>query len=1108
MSFDALPIYEADQVLTAASLNDMRDYLERETRLTRRVLIGIGVMCGFDVDVDTQANVRISRGVAVTSEGYVIAEEAVVCDRRRDYALPLPTGDDVTPAEVDEAQYPFLFPDGNNQIEAWELLSTDANVSDGDPDPEALTSAFLADKTVLLFLEITQESLRNCDINDCSDQGSEMRFALRRLLIRRSDADAIMAAEQTIAGFPTDPANHPHLDLPLLRVPDLGFARHDIGSFPALFARIFQIAIQLSAHLPQAMRDAWATWQHVLRDIYPEDRFPGVHGPLTDDTFGNVWANLIVEPFQAQYFYDYMLDVVMAYNEFVAMARTYSCECLPNPARFPRHVLLGDTVARPIGSGLTISTPAEFAAFDPLAASTGLGPQPRPPRRRTPWTPACRGKALQGVRWSFYRMILLGQAFDLRGGLSEEVRITPSRHDTWTLGDRCIGHYYSTNINSDLFRVWSPEKTATNRLSTVYHRQFCPRDVNHPLLYRGTDGETHYEISGHIGKGLDQVLTDLVAHKHVLGLDFAIHPLLIRLGIDKNAESLALDRQAAQRAMVSLRRLILCRMGDYEVILLALLGALFALLVQIVRGIARQSAVRFATGDTLALAIPEPEAPANNDNTGPDRPFVRGDTFSIARDDVARLLALARMDAIRRPETPTFNAIRMTPQSRAELNAITGDLLKRFRDRPIDAKLVINRLAKPQDELNLGAVFTSVIDDPGDDSLFEKVRRSVSQLDISAKVDREAATQRVFTAVAATEAGIDLMDAASISTLENFEPEDFDRRINLFADRLNAFAAAAPVDPSPDGDEAAATNLAIADYAVAIDAQRAAFGTNGLAGEFQRRFLKIFEDMTLDGHARHMPGLEHRAGVPRGGTFYPICISRPDLIRQLELIAPSLNQLGENFAATVNAPLASGLIAAAQALLAAAGPANEDTLSDLIVVGDACTFHECCDGDCSDLVVAERIPRNYFNLRGEPAIALDPIMPNGDPPRPTPDHGFGDSFTAILWDIGVAPTPSFTHSNTYAVPSRPVPDNTGDLGRIIGRVRADNTRGVEVQVRITDLSGRTQKIIVTDMQFETQVQPGIHRLIAIAEGMIGEAQSITVAADDDTKITLILRPEV
>ena len=126
MNLDTIPIFKPFQALTADHLNDLREFLDREDRLTRRALIGIGVMCGFELDLDLSGRVHISKGVAVTSEGYVIAEDAVVCDRVLPYEVPLPTGEDVPPAQVAEARYPFLFPDRGPQIDAWEMLTTEA----------------------------------------------------------------------------------------------------------------------------------------------------------------------------------------------------------------------------------------------------------------------------------------------------------------------------------------------------------------------------------------------------------------------------------------------------------------------------------------------------------------------------------------------------------------------------------------------------------------------------------------------------------------------------------------------------------------------------------------------------------------------------------------------------------------------------------------------------------------------------------------------------------------------------------------------------------------------------------------------------------------------
>ena len=85
----AYPVFEASQVLTSTQLNDLTEYLEEQDRLSRRALSGIGVVCGFQVDAEGGA-VAISKGVAVTSEGFLIGSDAQVYDRVRTYDVPVP----------------------------------------------------------------------------------------------------------------------------------------------------------------------------------------------------------------------------------------------------------------------------------------------------------------------------------------------------------------------------------------------------------------------------------------------------------------------------------------------------------------------------------------------------------------------------------------------------------------------------------------------------------------------------------------------------------------------------------------------------------------------------------------------------------------------------------------------------------------------------------------------------------------------------------------------------------------------------------------------------------------------------------------------------------
>jgi len=1123
MKLDAIPVFKPNQALTADNLNDLRDFLDQEDRLTRRALVGIGVMCGFRIDVDAAADVLISKGVAVTSEGHLIAEPAVVCDRVVPYEVPLPSGEDVPPDQVAEARYPFLFPDGETQIDAWEMLTTEATVPAGEPAPDDITASFLTDKSVMLFLECTEESLKNCDINDCSDKGAELQYVLRRLLIRRADADAIMLQEAQVAGFATDRANHPSLTLKYLRVEDLGVAGNGIATYPALFARILQIAARLAADLPQALRDAWAAYSYLLADMYPVEHFP--EGPFPDDYFGNLWGNLASQPFLAQYFYGYMLDAALAYNAFVDKARAFDCECLPDTGRFPKHVLLGDPVACPKGFVTGVSTPAQFAAYDPLSASTGFGASPRPPRRRTPWTPACASPLRDDLRAVFHRLTLLAHAFQLRGLLQEEIRITPSRHDAAPLGDRCIPPYYAFTLQSDLLRVWSPRKTRANLLSTVYAHQFSKRDGEHPYLYR-IDGETFHAVAGHVGKSLDQAIRELIVHKRVLGLDFAIEPVWMGLSLADDADGQKLDEVTRQRALQAAQKLIICRMGDYEVVLLTLLAALFAFLVFIIRAVGRQMAADHAKVSSLSVIGRGASDTSSTGGTVAGR--------ELAAKDLARLAVIARMDALRRPEAAAFAAQRLDPKERREVRKISKDLLDRFRESAPEKGAATKALAGDAGETSVGGIYLAVKDDDDGGALFDRTRDRLARLRIG--TDNPEAAERVYNAVALMDAAETLAAKASVRSLAEFDAQGMEAAYLDFSDRMDVYAKTAPADPEDVDRATAASNLAIADYASAVAAQTATFSSAGLLGEAQRRMVAIFQDLTLAGYARRHPGLEHRAGVPKGGTLVLAYASKAELVALMRRAGPRLDKLTETLKLKgLVGSFIAGLAAAAEEVLKASGPRGEDPLSDFVVLADFCLTSKCCDSDCSDIVLEGGLPEDLFDLGKPGRMAVDPIVPNGTPPTRQPAFGPGDreAIGDLLGGIGVRPG-RFTGGGGLGrreepvtperpsepdQPSRPDqpdqpnrPDEPAErrlgvvAGRVTGAGSAATTPVPEAVVTATDRATRkTTRIATRDGEFKVRLPSGKYVFAAQADGFETATQDVALEPDGTVEIALRLK---
>lgn len=1127
MRLDAIPVFKPNQALTADHLNDLRKFLDYEDRLTRRALIGIGVMCGFKLDVDADASVLISKGVAVTSEGHLIAEDAVVCDRHVPYTVPVPSGEDVPPEQVAEAQYPFLFPDGENQIDAWELLTTEAEVPGGETPPTDITSAFLNDKTVMLFLECTEESLKNCDINDCSDKGAELQYVLRRLLVRRADADAMMAQEAAVAGIPTDLSSHPGLGLKYLRIEDLGLARNGIATYPAFFARILQIAARLAVDLPQVLRDAYSAYDYLLADMYPVERFPD--GPFPDSYVGNVWANLSTQPFLAQYFYDYLLDAALAYNAFVDKARAFECVCLPNAGRFPKHVLLGDPVAAARGFVAGVTTKAEFAAYDPLQASTGFGAGPRPTRRRTSWTPACAGPEREELRALFHRLTLLAHNFQLRGLLQEQIRITPSRHDAAPLGDRCIPPYYAFTQQSDLFRVWSPGKTRANLLSTVYAHQFSKRNMDHPYLYR-IDGETFHAVAGHVGKNLSQVMGELIVHKRVLGLDFAIQPVWMGLALADDPEGKIIDEASRQRALQAAQKIILCRMGDFEVILLTILAALFAFLVFILRAAGRQLATDHAMVSRLRQ---DPSSAAGGSTAGRE----------LAEKDMARLAAMVRMDALRRPDVATFAAQRLNPKERREVSEASKKLLGEFRQKAPVKGEATKALVSDAGETALAGIYLSVKDDADGGSLFQRVRAHMGRLKIG--TDNPEAVDRVYNGVALIDATEHLMAQASVPSLAQLDGPRLEAAYLNFSDRLEDYAKTAPTDPEEVDSTTAAANMAMIDYSSAVSAQATTFSSAGLLGEAQRRMLAIFQDLTMAGFAQRNPGLEHRAGVASGGTLVLACASKAELVALMERAGPRLDKLAEGLKLSgLTGSFADNLPDAAKEVLnAAGGGRSSDPLSDFVVLADFCLPGKCCDADCSDIVLDGALPKDIFELDSSGRMAVDPVIPNGIAPGRPGDIPKREDLGKLLDGIGVRPgnfesrrpilkreEPAPDQPNRPDQPDRPIepdrpdrpdrpdtperPDDPAErepgvvAGQVTGAGSLASTPVPNASLLANDLRTRAGiriPVAARTGSFKTRLPAGKYQFVAQAEGFESTTLDVVVEPGSEQEIAVRMK---
>ncbi|WP_374454960.1 hypothetical protein [Nocardioides sp.] len=496
------PIFEANQVLTKAHLNDLFEYLDEQQRLTRANLIGIGVVCGLGVEVTGSGTVRLSRGCGITSQGYLVVEpEDLELVAVRPYRLP---GDDPYPPGGPYA--PLVQPgtDPPQQYDMWELFADD---DEPGAQPLGASGLVLEDKALVLFLELRRGGLRTCSPSSCDDRGSQVTATVRRLLVDTSDLHEVADASPSVATLQDVGAR--------LQLPDLRMPRYDVpnsspvetGEVLAAFQGPFR-AHKLVAATAAALSAAYDAFQPLVLDQHPTNPFT---------TFVNRYGFLDANPTTTtqvrflQYYWDLFRDLLAAYDEVRWAGLDLMCACCPPEGLFPRHLVAG------------------------ALAPAGIAPDPL--RHRFVASPAV-GRCEQRTgrfRMLFDRLVAMTQAFTDTPALQppsqaspdQQIRITPSRAGGAPLGVRAIPYYYEQDGAPPLYRLWDPIKTERQRAHhnvgyRAAQQQPVPPDfVTQPLGF-DLEPQDFLRIEGHLGKDVRDVVSTLLTLRSQHRLPFEV----------------------------------------------------------------------------------------------------------------------------------------------------------------------------------------------------------------------------------------------------------------------------------------------------------------------------------------------------------------------------------------------------------------------------------------------------------------------------------------------------------------------------------------------------------------------------------------------------------
>lgn len=535
------PKFVADQLLTSEDLNQLFGYLDEQNRMTRTNLIGIGIVCGLQLQINpAKTQVTITKGCGVTSEGYLISVNTKAYTQYKKYK--------VDTARVYDKFYKL--DGGGNKIamDVWELKQPAV-----DPELEDIDEGFLKDKVILLFVELKEEDNKNCDPNSCDDKGINVTVSFLPMAVSTEDAALLMGNNAGGFGVNTYTA-----------LPELRMRRWDVDNTSPVYSQdIFQAYLKLldKAFLEQVettLKNVYAVFGTVVAGEYATNPFTGLAAKFAYLHDGSINLNQVIH---LQYQYDLFSDLLLAYQEFRRTGTHVLSTCCPDSDLFPRHLLLGEAIPSPTSGMLAYR---HYFIYSPLFDQQGM---------------------VGELKTLFKRLVLLIESFFLptvSGNNTKEdtsLRITPSMLWDVPLSKKAIPYYYLVNSGTQpLYLSWDHRRTllhdAKRHLSyhATQYNNGSDDFVVSPLSY-DLEPYNFLRIEGIVGKSYVHVLrqvkqqiqknrlpVDIIALSTDTGTGFTNQLNNASNRIDRSTDALEMlcHFQDLESMYDSMRREILC----------------------------------------------------------------------------------------------------------------------------------------------------------------------------------------------------------------------------------------------------------------------------------------------------------------------------------------------------------------------------------------------------------------------------------------------------------------------------------------------------------------------------------------------------------------------
>ncbi|MBN2635896.1 MAG: PKD domain-containing protein [Prolixibacteraceae bacterium] len=490
-----------NQVLTKDQLNEFINYFEDQDRMSRIFLTGTGIVCGFKLNYNAEGKTFIiSQGTGITSDGDLLKlQNSIDGSILKSIDLEQIEYSWVKKFEDNFANYRFfkrLVSVGGKlkeePLDLWEILPEKTE------NAKALgTLADLDKKVVLLYLENYAKDGDLCTAVDCDNQGIEQVARLRVLLVSQKDADYILGLDSM---FSEHHKINTVINLPDVAVRRVVLNQINTASYDEL-KKAYYTALNsdnLVTNLTNGIKSIVADFKKVLGLTISSSNL-NVSLSQLQSLAGFSAYNV---PFNVQYRYDCIKDIVDTYNEIKQILIDLNKECNPDINAFPKHLLLGSLEE--------------------------VGNEVQNYRHGYYKSPAisCGKDKIEQCRSLVSKLFKIIAQFKTSVG---EVKITPS-NKLPELSFKSIPFYYS--IDETLLESWNFDKTQKLKSKTNlgYHRELLSSSpqIQEPLNFNIDDFD-FYRIEGHQGKDYKTALEEIDDLKNRYGLAFDVKALSVNL---------------------------------------------------------------------------------------------------------------------------------------------------------------------------------------------------------------------------------------------------------------------------------------------------------------------------------------------------------------------------------------------------------------------------------------------------------------------------------------------------------------------------------------------------------------------------------------------------